>query len=124
MTPPVSRGAASPAPIDRFADVVVGSGGESRELVLVFAQRREEDDHRVFQFVVLAQAAAGFEPVHAGHHPVEQDQMRMHFECAGDPFGAVAGGEHFVTFALEVVADEFEDVVFVVDQKNAVTHNR
>ena len=32
-------------------------------------------------------------------------------------FGAVAGGEHFITFALEVVADEFEDVVFVVDEE-------
>lgn len=65
---------------------------------------------------MFAQPAARFEAVHARHHAVEQDQMGAHFERAGDPFGAVAGGEHFVAFALKVVADEFQNIGLVVDQ--------
>ena len=33
-------------------------------------------------------------------------------------------GKTYTAANGQVVTDEFEDVVFVVDQKNAVTHNR
>ena len=108
--------------LDRFGEVVVGSDAEAGELLLLFAQCREEDDHRVAQPGVAADGAAGLHAVHHGHHHIQQNQVRT---AGGGPlqrFGAVLGRIDLVPFADEVVTDEFEDVHLVVHQQDAMAH--
>ena len=102
--------------LDGLGQVVVGPDAESRELLLLLAQGREEHDHRVAQQGVFADGAAGLRTVHHRHHHVEQDQVRAALEGDLERFGAVFGRKDLVAFADEVVSHEFEDVDLVVDQ--------
>ena len=108
--------------LDRLGNIVVGSGSEPCELLLLFAEGREKDDHRLLQRRVAAQGPAGFDAVHRGHHHVEQDQVRPMCRSLLQTFGSVAGRIYFVARLGQVVTDEFEDVVFVVDEQDAMTH--
>ena len=109
--------------LDRLGQVVVGPHAEAGQLLLLFAQGREEDDHRVAQLRVLADGAAGLRPVHHGHHHVQQDQVGAVLRRGFQRFGSVLGREYLVTLLDEGVFHEFEDVGFVVDEQDAVAHN-
>jgi hypothetical protein len=74
------------------------------------------------QFGVAAYGAAGFDPVHAGHHHVQQDQVRTTLCGRFERLGAVLGRIDLVPFPDEVVTDELEDVHLVVHKQNAIGH--
>ena len=57
---------------ERLDDVVVGPQVEADDLVRVAAARGEQDDRHI---AVLAQPAADLQPVEAGQHDVEQDEV-------------------------------------------------
>ena len=108
--------------LHRLGDVVVGSRTEPGDLVLLLAQGRQKDDHRVAQGRIGANRAAGLHAVHHGHHPVEQNQVGPVQGGLPESVGPVLRGKDLVARFPEVVFHEFEDVGLVVDEQDAVTH--
>ena len=62
--------------LKRLGDVIDTPGFESREFVLHFVQRAQENHRNRRESGVGAQPPAEFEAVHLGHRDVQQDQVR------------------------------------------------
>ena len=62
--------------IKRFGQKIVGAGGQPLQLGGAIIQRRHHHNRHFGQGRVGAQPAADFIAIHAGHHHVEQDQVR------------------------------------------------
>src|SRR5215213_100391 len=66
-----------PAQADRFAEVVVGAGGQAALTVTGHGQRRERNDRQILQLSDAADTARGFKPIHARHLDVHHDDRRL-----------------------------------------------
>src|SRR3546814_18281050 len=60
----------------RLHEVVVAAGQQTLEKGLRPVERGQEEDGTAAQPLQLADAAAGFDAVHARHHDVENDELR------------------------------------------------
>ena len=100
-----------------FLDVGVGTHVHALHLRVVVGLGGEHDKGYVAGERVAAHSAAQLGTVHAGHHPVGDDDidlvLRQDVEC----FDAVASGEHLV-FLAEVLGEEAHHVVGVVDDEH------
>ena len=83
--------------IEGLGQVVIGAVVEADELVHVLHLGGEEDDGHIGK---LPDLAAGGEPVHNGHHHVQNDQVRLLFLGHLHSLLAVGAGDHIVAFAF------------------------
>jgi len=88
------------------------------------ARPREKHHYRPSRARVAADGPARLRTVHDGHHPVQQDQVGAGRGGDLQRFGAVRGRVDLVALFEQVVAHEFQDVGFVVDQQDAVFCHR
>ncbi len=105
-----------------LGDVVVGAELQPDDAVHLVGAGGDHDHGQVGEPVVVADVTADFEPVHAGQHAVEDDEVgavRMH---PRQRVGAVADGVHVVVGTFEVVPQEVSDVRVVLDDEDLLFH--
>ncbi len=107
---------------ERLDDVVVRAQFEADDAVGFRSARGQEDDRRLRQLGIVADALADIQPVGIGQHDVEQD------EVGADPpakvEGATAGlrpGEK-KAFFFQVVLQQREEIGIVFDENNSFCH--
>ena len=79
--------------VERFGDVVRRAGLEPFDDVVGRVQCREEDDRNLLRLRIGFQFLGHFVTVHAGHHDVEQDQVRGLFFDGLQRFHTVIGSD-------------------------------
>jgi hypothetical protein len=99
---------------ERFGQIVVGPQFESHHLVHEVAARRQHDDGHG---AALANALAQVEPVHAGKHQVEDNQIRCNGIDLPEPFMGVGGGKYFETEIGEKAFQKTIEFFIIVDDK-------
>ena len=109
---------------ERLGDVVCGTYLEPHDDVCLGALGREHDDRYVSRGDVGFEASTDLEPVDAGQHEVEDDEVG----AAGPRRrqGCLARGHASCreTFLLEVVLDQRADIGLVVDHENVLVGHR
>ena len=103
--------------MERLGDIVVAAGLEGPDLVGHVFQRTDENHRDIAQPQVGAQAPAGLEPIHAGHHHVEQDQVGRTAAGKLQAFGTAGGKADFVVVG-QGGAEHFDVVRMVVDDQD------
>src|SRR5258705_6155908 len=88
---------------ERFGDVIIGAELEADDLIYFLTARGEHDDGngRPFGLELLAH----IESAHAGHHDVENHQVRRILESVLQPFHAIERRIDVKTFVLEIIAE-------------------
>ncbi|ELP47739.1 transcriptional regulator [Mycobacterium avium subsp. paratuberculosis S5] len=102
---------------ERFGHVVVAAQGQPGDLVLQGISRRQEQRGRVD--AVGAQPAQHPEPVHAGHHHVQDHRVGTGLARPVQGLGAVGGGVDLEPLEFQAHREQFDDVGLVVDDENA-----
>lgn len=108
---------------DWFREVIIRSGIEARELVILLAQGREKDDVRMLKRGVFTQGTAGLHAIHDGHHPIQKNQVWTKFRSHAQGLCAILCRADFVPLLLEVVADELQNIGLVIHEQNAMIHS-
>src|SRR3954447_21723814 len=104
--------------VERFDDVVVGTGGESDHLVHRQALRRQHDDGQARGERIGAQPPGQLDPVDARHHHVDQREVR---QLPADDFQGllpVMCDDDVEALEPEIYLDEPGDVDVVVDDED------
>ncbi len=102
---------------DRLGDVIDGAGLEAFGLVGVIGHRGGENDGDVFRARRFLELAADLIAVGAGHHHVEDDDVRFFPDRQFDGF--IAGGrEHDIAKFLERTAHDLDVQGFVIDDED------
>src|SRR6185312_1246110 len=96
--------------------VVVGTDLKPGDLVGLGAFRGQHDDRHL---AARAQLAADFDPVAAGQHQVEDDQVEAAFVEALQGFGAVQRRGDVIALLAQRVAEQRLYRLLVIDEKNA-----
>jgi hypothetical protein len=104
--------------LDRLGDVVDGAELEARDLVGNFAPRRKKDHGGVTRVGVRLDDAAHLEAVHARHHHVEEDQVRIGLARDLDCAGAIPRREDAVAAAMQGLHQHIEVRRAVVDHQD------
>jgi hypothetical protein len=73
---------------------------------------------------VSLELAVDLEPVHLGHHHVEQDEVGQLRRANGECRGAAAGGQDIEIFTGKLGAQQLDVDVNVVDDEDACRHRR
>ena len=108
--------AAELAQRERLGDVVVGAELEPEHLVDLLGLGGEHDDrHRRAR----AHAPAHLEPVEAGHHHVEHDEVERRLAEARERLAAVGGLHDLVAVLAQRVGEQRLDRLLVVDEQDA-----
>ena len=107
------------ARVERLRDVVVRAHLQPDDLVDVLGARGE---HQHGHARLAADGGADLEPVEAGHHQVEQDEVGIDLAEAVERLAAVGCGDDLVAFVAEVEAQQAHDVGFVVGYEDAGGH--
>ena len=110
-------------PVDRFVDEIDAPCGEGPGLAVGVVTRRDEDDGNPCRTRVPLQRLADRIPVHAGHHDVQQDQVRCVLSQQLQRLGAGEGALNVVV-GSEKLADDLDVFGQVVDdqQLGAMRH--
>ncbi len=108
--------------VERLGDVVVGAQLESPHSILGEATGGEQDDRYVAGRGLAAEPMEGGEPVHAGHHDVEDDHMWGVGRGLPQGVFTVDSGLDLEAFQLEVDLDDGENVRIVVHDEDSFTH--
>src|SRR5690348_10971257 len=66
---------------------------------------------------------AAFEPVHAGHHHVEQDQVRLPGPSKGQRLKPVAGRGNLIVFALQLRLEQARVGRHIIDNEDTGGHS-
>ena len=114
---------------DRLGDVVDAAGLQALDDVLGLAQAGHEDHRHMRQRLVLLQAAAGLETVHARHHGVHQDHVGRDRSHDRQRLLALERDQHGHAGLLERVGQHAQRVGRVVDHEHDIaglllTHGR
>jgi len=102
-----------------LGDVIVGTHFEADDAVGFVAARREHQDGQAIQRFVLADFAANVQAGHFGKHEIEKEKIGRRFFQGGEAAGAVESGTDLKPFVGKVVADEFDNVAIVFNNKYA-----
>src|SRR3989440_1306140 len=102
---------------ERLGDVVVRAQPEAAHFVRFLAPRREDEDGH--GAAGLAQRAQHAEPVHAGQHEVEDDQVGPAVARARQSLGAVVGHLDLIAFDLQVVAQPVGEIWVVFHHQDS-----
>ena len=108
---------------ERLGDVIVGTHVQAGHNIDLFAFGGQHDDWDRLGHRVGLQLAADAQPVEAGQHEVEDDQVRR--LCVDGRQGVFARGHarHLIALLQQVVADQFPDVLFILyDQNRLLKH--
>ena len=100
---------------ERFGDVVVATERQPGDLVLQRIAGGKEQRRGVD--AVGAQSAQHPETVHAGHHHVEDHRVGLDFAGQIQRRGSVGSGVDLEPLEFEAHRQQFDDVVFVVDDE-------
>ncbi len=104
---------------ERLGDVVLRAEVQPGHLVGLRPAGREQDDREAGRFRVLFQAAQGLEPVHAGEHDVQQEDVRQAVPQRGKHGGCVLKARNLQPAGFQRAADDFAHVLLVLDHKSA-----
>ncbi len=63
------------------------------------------------------------QPVHPGHHDVEEDQLGRIDHCFVDGLPPILSSVDFISLEFEVDLDDLENVRIVVDHENPFAHS-
>ena len=99
----------------RLGNVIVGSQLEREDLVDFLILCGQHDYRHRARFANLF---ARFHAVEHRQHDVEYDQVRLFVLRHSDSAAPVAGGDDFITAALEVVAQRLQDRRLVVNDED------
>src|SRR4051812_25229612 len=97
-------------------DVVVGAEAQAHDAIGLLALGGEQDDRA--GAVLGAYAAHDLEPVEAGEHEVEHDQVRWSLGDRLEGREAVLGHARLVARSLQIARDDFADRRLVVDDEH------
>ncbi len=97
--------------------VIVGAELQARHDVGLLALGREHDDGDALRRLVGLEHPADLEPVEAGQHQVEDDEIGP--VGAGGLDGLLAGADRYDIVAVlrEIVPDKLEDILFIIDDQ-------
>ncbi len=109
---------------ERLGHVVGGTELEPDHHVRFAALGREHDDGDAPRLGVGLEPAADLEPVDAGQHEVEHDEVRQPRARRGQRVFPAGDHRHAVAFLVQVVLDELEDVALVVDDEHVLFGHR
>ena len=100
---------------ERFRDVVVGAGGEGLDLVVVGISRRQHEDRR--PVVGLPQRREHLPAVHAGHHPIEDDDVVVVLGGQPEAVDTVVGHVDRAPLGFEAQPKTVGEPHFVIDHR-------
>ena len=104
---------------ERLGHVVVRPDLQTDDLVDLVCFGRQHQDRHVH---LLAQHAAHLDPVHAGEHQVQDQQIGLLAAGGSNAFLAVADRDHFVPLACQIVSEGFLKSRLVLDHQHLVSH--
>ena len=104
---------------ERFGDVIICPQFQADELVRLLDAGREHDDGHI---AFMSQGTAKVQPVHAGQHQVQHDQVRLLGARQRQPLQPVPGGDDIKTGGVQIVAADLDDLGFVIDDENFLGH--
>ena len=105
--------------VERFDQVIIGAGIETLDAILDGILGGQHQDG---QTASHAQAAADLEPVHAGQHPVQDDQVGVMI-VGQIQSGATFGGDvDQVAFIGKAALEHFQDGRVIFDDQDAFIH--
>ena len=97
---------------------VVGAGLDALDALALRVERGDEDDRQQRGRGIGAKVPAHVVAGQAGHHHVEQDEVRRLRRDLGERLLAVDGGRHRVALHAEQVGEELDVVRRVVDHQH------
>jgi hypothetical protein len=100
--------------VEAFGDVIVGAGFEGGDDVDGFVAGGEEDDVVGVGGIFLAEAAAEFDAVEAGHYPIEYDELGGVFSLENFPSCFAVFGANYAMPPLEEQVGEQTSAVGIV----------
>ena len=98
--------------IERLYDIIVRADAEPANLIDAGDFRRHHQDRDVF---LLAKRAADLEAVRIREHNIQNDEIEVLFDRAFFARGAVVFDHDLEAVELQVVALDFRDVLFVLN---------
>ena len=108
--------------IDRLGKKIVSAGFKAVDAVGRLAERGQHHDGDMFGLGARLQPAAGFIAVHAGHHDVEQDDVRLFGFRDLDRLRPVFSQKHGEIFGLQLRLHEAAVGQDVIDDEDTRTH--
>ena len=102
-----------------LGDVIVRAHFEAHDAVGFLAPRGQHQDRQAIERLIAADFLADFEARKLRQHQVEQQNVRRRFAHLRQARGAVGRRGDLESFALEVVADQLDDIAVVFDQQNS-----
>jgi len=105
---------------ERLHDVVVRAAVQPGRDVAVLPARGQHDDRGSFRAERLADHRVA---VLLRHHHVAHQEVRLVAHGRGQSFLPVARGRDLVAGAFQLDRDQAPDVLFVLDDQNALAHS-
>ena len=106
-----------------FGHVIVGADIQTTHLVAFFTARGQHDDGNALAVLVGLQAACEFDAAHARKHPVEDDQVRLHFAHQLLRLLHAERADRVVPGLGQVEGQQFLDRRFVFNHQNIGRHD-
>ena len=106
-----------------FGDVIVSADFQTAYLVDFFATRGQHDDGDSLAVFVRLEAAREVDATHPGQHPVEDDQIRLHFAHHLLRLLHAQCADRVVTCLGQVECKQFLNCGFVFNHENVGRHH-
>ena len=102
----------------RFGDVVIGTQFQAGNDIRFLSLGGEHDNRRIRGSRVLFEPSGHLQAIDARQHQVEDDKVhRVGFRRFQGGFARFRT-DHRISFADQVVADQFEDILFVIHHQD------
>ena len=106
-----------------LGQIIVGAGVQAADAVGFLAARRQHDDGHIAGFLAAAQAAADLDAGKLRQHPVQHHQIGLFLGRDQKRLLAIAGFQHPVALALQIVAQQRDQGAFVFgNQDGGLAH--
>ena len=102
-----------------FCDIVVCTELKTQYLIKSIVLCRQHDDRRCF---ILADTAENFHTVHAGHHDIEQNEIRVFRFDDGKTCLSIIGNKSVITLFFKIQFDDLCDIHVIIDHKYLILH--
>jgi len=104
--------------VDRLRDIVDRADAQALQLALLVGPRRDEDDGDRAGLLVGLHPLAHLDPVHVGHHDVQQHQVRLVPLDQRKPVPPIVRGDHLQALALKLSLEKLHVYRLVVDDQD------
>lgn len=105
-------------PVDGFGEEIIGAEFDGSFNVGDLVERGDNDDGYVLGGGIGLEFAADLEPGHAGHHDIEEDEVRSFGGDGVEGLDAIAGLADVGTEIVEVGREQFEVLLVVVHDED------